>query len=41
MERAPIHWAVCHNHTNVLSLLIKAKCDIEIPDKVIMTSFGC
>ncbi|XP_015176425.1 PREDICTED: ankyrin repeat and death domain-containing protein 1A-like isoform X2 [Polistes dominula] len=31
--RAPIHWAASKGNTEIIEMLIKAKCDIEVKDK--------
>lgn len=33
--RAPIHWASSRGNTEIMEMLINAKCDIEAKDKVI------
>lgn len=35
LGRSPIHWAIINNNTEIVALLIRAKCDIEASDKVI------
>ncbi|KYN45490.1 Ankyrin repeat and death domain-containing protein 1B [Atta colombica] len=32
--RAPIHWAASRGNTEIIEMLIQAKCDIEARDKV-------
>lgn len=32
--RAPIHWASSRGNTDIMELLIAARCDIEARDKV-------
>jgi len=32
--RAPIHWASSRGNTEIMDMLIAAKCDIEAKDKV-------
>jgi len=34
--RAPIHWASSRGNTEIMEMLINAKCDIEAKDKVII-----
>lgn len=36
--RAPIHWAASRGNIEIMELLIAAKCDIEVVDKVIKFS---
>lgn len=34
LDRTPVHWAASKGHIEILSLLIQAKCDLEVVDKV-------
>ncbi|RWS28981.1 ankyrin repeat and death domain-containing protein 1A-like protein, partial [Leptotrombidium deliense] len=43
MERTACHWAAMYGHSEILAILIQAKCDIETTDKFGMTPLlvGC
>lgn len=39
LGRSPIHWAIINNNTEIVELLVNAKCDIEASDKVSFSFF--
>ncbi|KAJ9598067.1 hypothetical protein L9F63_026828, partial [Diploptera punctata] len=39
--RAPIHWASSRGNTDIMEMLIAAKCDIEAKDKYVLRLLRC